>query len=69
MADFPYGTPVIYEDLDGIEVPLAFIAVKESGARADLAVMEKGGSWSFLPDVPRSAEGGRHTWRSLVEKS
>jgi hypothetical protein len=69
MADFPYGTPVIYEDLDGREAPLALIAIKEAGAKADLAVMDRDGGWELIFDVSRSAAGGRHTWRSLVEKA
>jgi len=69
MADSPYGTPVIYEDETGEEFPLAFIAVKEGAARADLAVMDRNGTWYLFLDVPRSAEGGRHTWRSQVAKT
>jgi hypothetical protein len=69
MADSPYGTPVIYEDEDGEEAPLAFIAVKEGGAKADLSVMDKDGYWNLFLDVPRSAEGGKHTWRSQVIKT
>jgi hypothetical protein len=69
MADFPYGTPVVYEDHRGVEAPLALIAVKEGGAKADLAVMEPNGEWTLLPDVARSAEGGKNTWRPMLAKS
>lgn len=69
MADFPYGTPVVYEDGWGVEMPLAFIAVKEAGAKADLAVMQPNGEWILLRDVSRSADGGKDTWRSVVETS
>lgn len=69
MADSPYGTPVVYEDHRGVEAPLALIAVKEGGNKADLAVMDPTGEWTLLTDVSRSAEGGKNTWRSKVEKS
>lgn len=57
-----YGTPVVYEGNDGDE-PLAFVATKEGGANADLAVMNKNGVWAFHKDVARRDEGGGHTWR------
>jgi len=65
--DYPYGTPVIYEDDNGDEAPLAFISTKSDGIRADLAVMTSESEWELHIDVPRSVDGGRNTWRSLVE--
>lgn len=65
--DYPYGTPVVYEDDNGEEAPLAFITTKDGGSRADLAVMTQDSEWELHIDVPRSVDGGRNTWRSLVE--
>lgn len=69
MADYPYGTPVVYEIERNVVAPLAFIAVKSDGQKADLAVMSDGGSWAILRDVPRSSDGGKNTWRTILEKA